>query len=39
MIVKKVRLENWAIFREPTEVEFSDGLIFYMDQTISEKLR
>jgi len=26
MIVKKVRLENWAIFREPTEVEFSDGL-------------
>jgi len=26
MIVKKVHLENWAIFREPIEVEFSNGL-------------
>jgi DNA repair exonuclease SbcCD ATPase subunit len=26
MIVNKVHLENWGIIREPTEVEFSDGL-------------
>lgn len=26
MIVNKVYLENWAIFREPIEVDFSDGL-------------
>jgi len=26
MIVNGIRLENWGIIREPTEVEFSDGL-------------
>lgn len=26
MIIKKVCLENWAIFREPIEIEFSEGL-------------
>ena len=26
MIVNKIYLENWGIIREPTEIEFSDGL-------------